>query len=400
MNRRASIDRTSPSPACKDELTGLRAIAELAGDGAFIVDCADRTVPYLSAGAARMLGCSIDELQDQLAHPEQPGALASLAAAVCAILAGADPGRNERELDIIGPGGAELPVQLASIPVADEAGRPALLAIVMRDQSALRAVQAEQKRFANMLNHEFRTPLAVIDGAIQRLEATSTAADDATRQRYRKIGAAVDRLIGMLDEYLSPERMAALGKTRTPAGVDPRTLLEEAAEQARAAGRPVTMYLDQLPASLRGDQQGLRLALKVLIDNALAYTPAAAEIHLSGRRVPNGIELVVRDAGPGVPPLDAPRIFDKSYRGSNATSVAGSGLGLYMARSLLEVHGGTLELADSTGEGATFRVWLPLVNDGKVVAPGEPNSDNRLKEAGERRPDGARHHNDNNGHNP
>jgi signal transduction histidine kinase len=191
----------------------------------------------------------------------------------------------------------------------------------------------------------------------------------------------------MLDEYLSPERMAAIGKT-APAGVDVRALLDEAAAQARAAGRPVTLLTDGLPPTLRGDLQGLRLALKVLIDNALAFSPSGSPVELTGRPVANGIELIVHDHGPGVPADDAPRIFDKSYRGSNATS-PGSGLGLYMARSVLEVHGGTLDLLQESGHGATFHVWLPVLNGGKVVASDEPNSDNRLKQAGKTPAQGA-----------
>ncbi|MGZ5202246.1 MAG: ATP-binding protein [Telluria sp.] len=384
MNRRASIDRPSLAPARPDDLAAFRTIAELAGDAAIVVDCADRTIRYFSAGAGQLLGCNAAQLQEQLAHHDQPGPLAPLCDALATRLGAADGGRDLRDLELTGSDGIVVPVQLASNFVLDDEGRPVALAAILRDQSALRSMQAEQKRFASMLNHEFRTPLAVIDGAVQRLEATAGGVDDATRQRYRKIGAAVDRLIGMLDEYLSPDRMAALGKTRAPAGVDLRGLLDEAAAQARAAGRPVTLSSDELPASVRGDLQGLRLALKVLVDNALAFSPSGSPIELAGRRVPNGVELLVRDHGPGVPPTDAAAIFDKSYRGSNAAGLPGSGLGLYMARSVIEVHGGTLELEDIQPESAMFKIWLPTtLNGGKVVASAEPSSDNRLKQAGE-----------------
>jgi PAS domain S-box-containing protein len=384
MNRPASIER--PGPPRPDELAAFRAIAELAGDAAIIVDCGSRKIRYLSDGAGQLLGCSTDELQEKLAS-NQPGPLAPVCEALAARLAAPDHERNVRELDLVHREGRVIPAQLISRFVLDDAGQPVALAAIIRDQSPLRAVQGEQKRFASMLNHEFRTPLAVIDGAVQRLEATTTGADEATRQRYRKIGAAVDRLIGMLDEYLSPERLAEIGKT-APAGVDVRALLDEAAAQVRAAGRPVTLSADGLPATLRGDLQGLRLALKVLIDNALAFSPSGSPVELTGRPVANGIELIVHDHGPGVPADDAPRIFDKSYRGSNATS-PGSGLGLYMARSVLEVHGGTLDLLQESGCGATFQVWLPVLNGGKVVASDEPNSDNRLKQAGKTPAQGA-----------
>ncbi len=374
MTGSASIERSSPAPARPDDMAAFHAIAELAGDAAFIVDCGNRSLRFLSAGAARVLGCSPDELSKQLFVSDNNCYLAPLCAGIDARLQRfADGDRSRlhvvREHDLARPDGSTVSLQLSSTLVLDEAGTAVALAGIIRDRSAERAAKAEQQRFTRMLNHEFRTPLSVIDGAIQRLEATNGAADDATRQRHRKIGAAVDRLIGMLDEYLSPERMAGIGRERAPDGVDPRVLLDEAAAQARAAGRPVELTAEGLPPTLRGDPQGLRLALKVLVDNALAYSPPGSPVALSGSSVANGIELLVRDHGNGVPPGEAPRIFNKAFRGSNAAGLPGSGLGLYMARSVLEVHGGSLELQKQEGPGALFKIFLPRsINRGKVVA--------------------------------
>jgi two-component system OmpR family sensor kinase len=103
-----------------------------------------------------------------------------------------------------------------------------------------------------------------------------------------------------------------------------------------------------------------------------------------GRSAAGGIELLVRDRGPGVAHDDCTRIFDKFYRGSNAAGLPGSGLGLYMARSVVEVHGGTLELVRGTPAGAEFRVWLPAPGAaGKNVASGDVNSDNQNNKLGE-----------------
>jgi signal transduction histidine kinase len=385
MIRTASIDRPSVAPALPAGFAALRAIAEAGGDVAFVVDAAGHCLRYLSPGAGQLLGYGAGDLQACLADPALAGPPAALADTLRTLLARGSAAGEARELELPCADGSTVPVQLVWTIVADEAGVPVALAGIIRDQSAVRALHAGQKRFASMLNHEFRTPLAVIDGAVQRLEATAAGADEATRQRYRKIGAAVDRLIGMLDQYLSPDRMAALGKSAAPAAIDPAVLLGEAAEQARAAGRPLALSADALPAALRGDRQGLRLALKVLIDNALAFTPPGSAIALSGYRVANGLELRVRDHGPGVPAADVARIFDKAYRGSNAAGLPGSGLGLYIARSLIEVHGGTLELEANGPDGAVFQIWLPTnINRGKVVASAEPSSDNRSTQAGGR----------------
>jgi signal transduction histidine kinase len=160
--------------------------------------------------------------------------------------------------------------------------------------------------------------------------------------------------------------------------VAPRLLLEELVAQARVAGRPVTLQADALPAQLRGEPAGLRLALKILLENACATRRPAAPWWCWAGAQGNGVELALRDTGPGVPPADLPRIFDRGYRGSNAAGLPGSGLGLYMARSVVEVHGGTLEHVAPPEGGAEFRLWLPVQDAlGKGLASGETSSDNR-----------------------
>ncbi|MGF6271802.1 signal transduction histidine kinase [Massilia sp. UYP11] len=344
----------------------FRAIAELGGDVAFAIALPARRLVYLSPAFGALSGFDRAALQRAL-DGEGVSPLAPLAAWLREA-AGGEPGaRSRREFDLFDAEGRPLALDgLATVladAVADAAAGPApTLVGLLRDLSAQRAHQSEQKRFASMLNHEFRTPLATIDGAIQRLEATSSHADEPTRTRYRKIGAAVDRLIGMLDEYLSPDRMAALGRARQPNTITVNGLVDSGATQIRAAGREAVLRLEELPLTLRGEPEGLRLALKVLIDNALAFSPPSAPVILRVRRSGGGVELAVLDGGAGVPPQDALRVFDKGYRGRNAAGLAGSGLGLYMARSIVEVHGGVLSLAPGEeGAGAEFRLWMPAL---------------------------------------
>jgi PAS domain S-box-containing protein len=365
----------------------FRTIAELGGDLAFILDCATGVPAYVSPGVDEMLGYSTADIRAQLEHGGD-GPLAALCAGLperVQRFAAGDGSRLRvmREFDLRRPDGSEVAVEVISTLALDDAGRPRALLGLVRDVSARRERERERKRFASMLNHEFRTPLSTIDGAIQRLESLGTKADEATRQRYRKIATATDRLIAMLDDYLSPERMAALGSQRRENTVGPRLLLEELAAQARVAARPVTLTAGELPARLRAEPSGLRLALKVLLDNALRYTPAGTTLHVTGRQVDGGIELALRDEGAAVPPGDVERIFDKGYRGANAAGIAGSGLGLYMARSVVEVHGGSLAYACHPEGGAEFRLWLPVRESGaKGLASGLTSSDNRNGDRG------------------
>ena len=239
---------------------------------------------------------------------------------------------------------------------------------------------AQQKKFASMLSHEFRTPLSTIDGAVQRLEMTGAHHDEGTRKRYRKIQTAVDRMLAMLDEYLSPDRMASIGRERQPNEINPATLLESAAEQARARRIQVSARSEGLPQWMRCDPAGIRLCLEILIDNAIKYTEANSPIELIGKMATEGgVELLVRDRGAGLPEAELARVFDKAYRGGNVGAVAGSGLGLYLARSIADVHGGTVTARNVPESGMEFRIWLPVTNyAGKSLAQVSGSSDNSL----------------------
>ncbi|QOY94460.1 HAMP domain-containing histidine kinase [Massilia sp. UMI-21] len=385
MTRRTAADPSAP--ACPEHpgagTAGIdaqfRTIAEIAGDIAFSIDLPARTVRYLSPAFTVLLGHATGALQAAIAGSGAQEALGALGMHLAASGAGAPGERRVQEVDVHNAEGHPIGLQVITTVLRNPDGSDSLVGL-LRDLSAQRAHLADQRRFASMLNHEFRTPLATIDGAIQRLEATTHGADDAVRQRYRKIAVATDRLIAMLDEYLSPDRMAAIGKVRQPNTVGARELLEVGVKQVREAGREALLEAEELRLGLRGEPEGLRLALKVLVDNALLFSPGGSTVTLGARRSGGGVEFSVRDGGAGVPPGDAPHIFDKGYRGSNATGLPGSGLGLYMARSIVDVHGGMLRLgSENRGGGAEFRLWLPALDiDGQQqLASSSPSSDNR-----------------------
>jgi PAS domain S-box-containing protein len=393
MNCSARVNIQSIAmPGDADLSEQFRTIAEIGGGVAWIVDCASGMPHYISPSVEALLGYGLTDFQDQLGGNNRDGPLAELCAGLPARLqrfAAGDRSRQHlvREFDQRHKDGRVIPIEVVSSLMVNQGGAAVSLVGVVRDLSERRARDAGQRRFASMLSHEFRTPLSTIDGAIQRLEATGADADPGTRQRYRRIAGAVERLIGMLDEYLSPDRMEAIGRQRQPDSLDPRLLLEEGAGQARAAGRSVTLEAGELPRALRCEPQGLRLALKALVANAIQYSPPDTVIALAGRRADVGIELIVRDHGAGVPEDETDRIFDKGYRARNAAGRPGSGLGLYMARSVVEVHGGSLSARNLAAGGAEFRIWLPARGGaGKSVAYGSPSSDNSV---GEQKREGA-----------
>ncbi|SIR35093.1 PAS domain S-box-containing protein [Janthinobacterium sp. TND4EL3] len=338
----------------------FRLLAEHGRDAAFLLDAATLELLYISPAAQRLTGHDLPALREHAAQ---------LAADVPARLQrwrDGDASRLSllREAELPHADGHVLALEIHSTLVPGAAGRGVTVMGTVRDVSAAHAQEAareqEQKRFASMLSHEFRSPLATIDGAIQRLVSTSADADEATRKRYVKIQTAVDRLLSMIDDYLSPERMAAIGRERAADGIAPLALLQQAAATVPATHR-VRLELDEdLPAKLRCDVPGMALCLKILLDNAVKFSPAGSSITVAGRRASGGgVELCVSDEGPGVPEGELAHIFEKGSRGTHATH-AGAGLGLYMARAVVDVHGGSLQGHNLPEGGAVFRIWLPL----------------------------------------
>jgi signal transduction histidine kinase len=95
-------------------------------------------------------------------------------------------------------------------------------------------------------------------------------------------------------------------------------------------------------------------------ENALKYTPPGTVVTLAARQVRGAIELAVRDTGPGIPPKDVPHLFDKFFRAEKTGRVPGTGIGLAIAKGLVEAHGGRIWVESRVGEGTTFRFTLPL----------------------------------------
>ncbi|MYM80660.1 PAS domain S-box protein [Duganella sp. FT50W] len=353
-----------------------RLLLEHSGEISWMADCATRRLTWLSPAAERQFGYTLDT-----AHSLAQRLLADLPARLASQADGDASSRHAlRETELAHADGHLVPVEIESTLILGADGAPATVVGVVRDLRARRELAAQQKKFASMLSHEFRTPLSTIDGAVQRLEMTGAHHDEATRKRYRKIQTAVDRMLAMLDEYLSPERMASLGRERQPNEINPAQLLETAAEQARQRRKQISVHTQGLPQGIRCEPAGMRLCFEMLLDNAIKYTQDDIPIELVGKiAAEGGIEFLVRDHGDGIAETELPRVFEKSFRGSNAVGVAGSGLGLYMARSIVDVHGGTVTARNVSESGTEFRIWLPVAADaGKNLARVDASSDNSL----------------------
>ena len=334
-----------------------RQILDHSSDVHWMLDCDSGQILYVSPSAQKLIGY-VPERAKQVSQ----SLMADLSERLEAFTSGDTTRRHTvREAELEGRDGVMIPVEIESTLVPDVDSGVLRLVGTVRDIRERVEREKQQKKFASMVSHEFRSPLSTIDGAIQRLEMTSQNADENTRKRYRKIQNAVDRLLELINEYLSPERLASIGRKRQPDEISPEALLETAAEQARQRRSGITVRAEGLPQWMRCDPQGMRLCLDILLDNALKYTNDNVAIELQGRKASEGgVELLVIDRGAHVPDDELGKLFDKGYRGKAAAGHAGSGLGLYMARNVVEVHGGTLSVENLPESGKKFRIWLPI----------------------------------------
>jgi signal transduction histidine kinase len=119
------------------------------------------------------------------------------------------------------------------------------------------------------------------------------------------------------------------------------------------------LEVEHLPAVFPCDRNLMSLVLRSLADNAVKYTPPGSKIVLSGQATAEGVVLMVADNGLGISPMDLPHLFERFYRGQNTGNKPGTGLSLALARRMVEMQGGTLNLASSPGHGCQVSIFLP-----------------------------------------
>jgi signal transduction histidine kinase len=216
---------------------------------------------------------------------------------------------------------------------------------------------AERRQLLADVSHELRTPLSVIQGNVEGILDGLYPADRAHLEPILEETQLLERLVEDL-RTLSLSETGALQLLREP--TDLAGLLSEsvAAFRAKADAASVTLSLavdDDLPA-LELDQSRVRQVFENLLDNAVRLTPAGGAVKVRAAASAEAVVIEVQDTGPGIAADVLPRIFDRFYR---AGERGGSGLGLPIARSLVEAHGGTISASSEPGHGATISIRLP-----------------------------------------
>jgi signal transduction histidine kinase len=257
------------------------------------------------------------------------------------------------------------------LPPADDELRR--LAITFNDVLArLEAAVGDIVRFTAEASHELRTPVSLIRTTAE-LALRHDRSDEDYRRALADVGAQAQHMSSLIDDLMVLARSDAGIEPRGAASLDMRDAVGEAVGEiaAVAAEREVILSVDvpPVPVTLRGDEQSLRRALLILLDNAIKYSRSGGEVrvrlegHASSDAQPAGARLSISDAGIGLDEAERPRIFERFYRGARARQHApeGTGLGLSIARTIVDRHGGTLALAPGPAGGCEAQLTLPVL---------------------------------------
>jgi signal transduction histidine kinase len=233
-----------------------------------------------------------------------------------------------------------------------------------RTVEELRRLSALRADFVSLVSHELRSPMAAVIGAARTLQARWRELQPSQREAFLALIAdETSRLATLIGDVLDTSRIDAGTFSYTFSDVDLAALVRDAIATASVAQNEVTIVAELgAVAPVRADPERLRQVIANLIDNAVKYSPAGEPVDVLVMPRDGTVVIAVTDRGPGIAADDQRVIFEKFGRAnrSGSSSKPGTGLGLYIARSIAEAHGGTLEVSSAPGRGATFSLKLPL----------------------------------------
>ncbi|HVU77466.1 MAG TPA: ATP-binding protein [Gaiellaceae bacterium] len=231
-----------------------------------------------------------------------------------------------------------------------------------RTVDELRRLSTMRADFVSLVSHELRSPMASVIGAARTLQIRWRELQPEQREAFLAlIGDETSRLAALVGDVLDTSRIDAGTFTYRFDDVDLGLLVTDSVATAELGQDEVPVRAEMPPKlpPVRGDAARLRQVLANLIDNAVKYSPAGQPVEVRVVPVDRVVHISVNDRGPGVKPGDQRMIFEKFGRAVGSGSKPGTGLGLYIARSIAEAHGGELTVSSAPGRGATFTLSLP-----------------------------------------
>jgi signal transduction histidine kinase len=232
-----------------------------------------------------------------------------------------------------------------------------------RTVDELRRLSALRADFVSLVSHELRSPMAAVIGAARTLQGRwRQLAADQRESFLALIGDETTRLAELISDVLDTSRIEAGTFSFSFSDVDLGAVVEDVVSTVAVGQDEVRLQseVDGPLPTIRGDRRRLHQVVQNLVDNAVKYSRAGGEVRVHAR-TENGVVLIdVVDDGPGIPSEDQRLIFEKFGRSGSAGAKPGTGLGLFIARSIVEAHGGSLDVESVPQHGATFTLELPV----------------------------------------
>lgn len=233
-----------------------------------------------------------------------------------------------------------------------------------REQVArLRALDELQAGFVSSVSHELRTPLTCIKTSVDLLHATRAGLSEAQVDLIRTIGHHVGRLEALVTDLLEITRLEAgqviLSKQLTDLRQIANRVLKALRPLTDRKGQTVYLQWPEAVSPVEVDRRRIEQVLTNVFSNAIRFTPRQGQIDVRATETPDSLQVCVADNGPGIPKKDRARVFDKFYVVADSRRLSGVGLGLYIARQMIELHGGRIWVESRLGEGSTFCFALP-----------------------------------------
>ena len=232
----------------------------------------------------------------------------------------------------------------------------------------------QQRNFISMASHEFRTPMTIIDGHAQRLlNAPEPPPSAKITERAKKIRQAIKRMNAIIDNVLRHAKFFD-GEPRLymhDCDFDIRVILHEVCKlhQEISANSTIVEDLGITPLKIEGDRDLLFQVFNNIIANSIKYSPGGGVVTVSCRLVDETVEISIRDNGVGIPGSDIPHIFDRYYRGGNVAGIVGTGIGLFVVKVVVDLHGGAIQVESDGKNGATFTLALPRKQPNSTTQP-------------------------------
>ncbi len=220
-----------------------------------------------------------------------------------------------------------------------------------------------QRQFVSMASHEFRTPLAIIDSTAQRLKkkAGNLSSED-TLKRVDKIRSAVNRMTRLMEDTLTAARVDE-GKIAVEIkSCNVGQVISDACWRLQEIAKDHVISCDicALPETIRADAGALDQVITNLLSNAVKYAPGAPDIQVTAHSEGDYVLIQVQDHGLGIDEDDLPKLFERFFRAKTSAGIAGTGIGLKLVKTLVEMHDGSISIDSRKDVGSTFTVRLPV----------------------------------------